>query len=918
MVSVRFAIIVSVICAALLGPLFSFSPLSVEGQASIHELVTTHVSPGWFGLSADEHLLRGTYCDQRELAAPPRRPLPRVALSGVVSVFRWVHSFLIYPHRTVNSVTSVVVRYLSNVYVFWTTVGLSATEVATAYRGDVGAKVVGPHAQPQYMERACSIAYSEPEPRNPSWVRLIRACDCHLVYKPLPDLSGWRVGLWLESAILGCTNLLRSLTAFLVASKWLAMFTLWLSLFVSTFVYLARLLWRFARGAAAGHTIRASYHHWTPSPEEVTHHAKASRNVDCHWPVQQRANLNGHTTLAEIRARLLATAVNITGRLLRGHTSPVLTDVCGIPKNHGRPDLRGADGAKVHVRCVLPQDLEAQRRVTAPVPEGVSLKEVKVGHEVCEHRHPVLLSFCDWYYSKDQLCTMFSRSWGFIATQKFSPGTHTLYDGEAVYTRHDNGIVMNVRGGMNYNHGFHDWEFEGYVVGRRGVLSYKTVMEQDGFSLIFVWPTSATISDDSRGALKSVSVGKSLVSQGLHMSERHTTWVDPHGNQLVLNQEILEWVAVRCFGNPNLLGLTKCCMDKHPGDKVPIRVYADAAVEYHLRYLYRSRRWGLVTGKWAFLYWVWSCLGGAIWTRRLLLSALQSAKLHVVYSAVPPPPAVGNVYRQSAARDQGKVSDKPRHVIDQAPRLEPNQVASQGGRAGVNQRRSLSPSQSVRSFASSDNVGFRSVDGRRSSVSVNGSEDSGSIGPSSRSRSDRNGRDRLQQVDPPLPPRSTEDAPKRTADSVRGAAKQPKPRDDGTTRSRNRRGDRQGRSPNRSDRSSRPGRRSRTRSPPRSRQPPGPPPPPPAPPQPTQPATPPTVPVPPPVLPAAPPQPRVERGRGAQRGVSMRGRGGRGRARASRPAGQRGGVSQARGDEQAAQHQPDATRGGGGVGAANL
>jgi len=316
MVNIRRFIVVSAIATALVAPLFSLTSLSVGSQAEIHGLVRRHVSPGWFGLSIDEHNLRGAYCDNREKPAKPSPPLPRLALSGFVTIARWLYSYFTSPIKTANDAGSYVSQYFLKSYIYWTTAGLTPLQVAEAYRKDELAQFVGARTRSMYMDRACVVALENPDPQDVDWVTVIRACDCLLVYKPLPAYSSWRPGLWFESVLLDCTNLMRSLTAWLVASKWLVLFASTVSVSVGTFMYLSKRLWHFARGAVAGYTTRASYHHWTPSPEEVTHHAKSSRRVDCHFPVQQQANQAGHHTMAELRARLIATAVNVTGRLM--------------------------------------------------------------------------------------------------------------------------------------------------------------------------------------------------------------------------------------------------------------------------------------------------------------------------------------------------------------------------------------------------------------------------------------------------------------------------------------------------------------------------------------------------------------------------------------------------------------------------
>jgi len=261
----------------------------------------------------------------------------------------------------------------------------------------------------------------------------------------------------------------------------------------------------FARAAGhcfhslTGNSVRASYNHYIPSPKEFSTHFAADR-----WN-QIPSTSGGHRTMAHARAVLINSSAKCLAAVSNSNGAIPVVDICGIPKNHN---------GRSSVTCVLPKDMGAQRRTPShsdrkTIPKNVVLEEVEVGDEVGSYSNPVMLSFCDWFYSRDQLCTMFSASYGIIVTQKFTPGHHVMYEGECSYVRHSEGLDMTVRGGSVYHHGYHDWKFEGFIVGSNGhILSYKTLFEHDEFCAIAVWPTTGQMSDDGSMVLRSVAIGR--------------------------------------------------------------------------------------------------------------------------------------------------------------------------------------------------------------------------------------------------------------------------------------------------------------------------------------------------------------------------------------------------------------------------
>lgn len=93
----------------------------------------------------------------------------------------------------------------------------------------------------------------------------------------------------------------------------------------------------------------------------------------------------------------------------------------------------------------------------------------------CDEKHLMgLMSYVDWHIGLKELADGIKAP-TFVITHIFPQGESSFYDGEAVLSVRGNHVQMSVAGGANYNHRFHHWENEGWIMGNTGVVQYQSI-----------------------------------------------------------------------------------------------------------------------------------------------------------------------------------------------------------------------------------------------------------------------------------------------------------------------------------------------------------------------------------------------------------------------------------------------------------
>lgn len=188
---------------------------------------------------------------------------------------------------------------------------------------------------------------------------------------------------------------------------------------------------------------------------------------------------NPHKPLADLRDFLINTCVQSMSEAYRaGGPRTRVYDVCG----------RSSRYDKATEKVVICVD------GGYPADEGnIGAKGVVFNQNVTAPRDsPVLLSNADWYFTIEQLCTMFSGKGGMIVSRDFKTGAQgkNTFPGEFI-SLSNAGVCHKLPGSRVYNHPCHLWEDEGCLCTKGIHLHYRTQRTHHNIIVISITPTLA-------------------------------------------------------------------------------------------------------------------------------------------------------------------------------------------------------------------------------------------------------------------------------------------------------------------------------------------------------------------------------------------------------------------------------------------